>query len=209
MAQAAKLREMKARYPGRCPRCQGEIRPGDQIVYVAGRGAFHPACAAHPTRDITHPAAPTQAPTHQPAAPAQAATPAPDPRAEADRLRAQVDFGALRALNAALDPVWVEEFTRHSGFGAGFWPSLRARLAESGLDPRGIRDAVRRACGDAAQVVLADLDGRPLANSMQMSMALGIAVGVPARLALGRVGRHWRDLTRVIVPTARQAQAGE
>jgi hypothetical protein len=106
----------------------------------------------------------------------------------------------LRALNAALDRVWVEEFTRHSGFGPGFWPALRQRLAEQGLDPHGLRDAVRRACGDAARVVLDELDGRPLSSSMQMSMALGIAVGVPARLALGRVGRHWRDLTRVVVP---------
>ncbi len=194
MAQAAKLREMQARYPGRCPRCRGEIRPGDQILYAAGRGAFHPACAAQPTRDTTQPTAPAQAPTSQPAAPAQAATPAPDPRAEADRLRAQVDFAALRAINAAIDRVWVEEFTAHSGFGPGFWPELRQRLAEHGLDPRGLRAAVRAACGQAADVVLGDLDGRPLAGGVQMSMALGIAVATPARVALGRVGRYWRDL---------------
>ncbi len=183
VAQPAKLRAMQAKYPGRCARCRGEIRPGDQIVYAVGRGAFHPACAAHPTRDVT-----------QPAAPAQEATPAPDPRAEADRLRAQVDFGALRALNDAIAPAWVEEFTLHSGFGPGFWPALRRRLAEQGLDPRGLRAAVRAACGQAADVVLGDLDGRPLATSMRMSMALGIAVATPARVALGRVGRYWRDL---------------
>jgi hypothetical protein len=192
------MKTMQARFPGRCQRCRGEIRPGEEIVYAAGRGAFHPACAAQPTTVTTPTTAPTRAPKPNPAA--AAPTHEPDPRAEADRLRGQVDFGALRALNAALDRVWVEEFTRHSGFGPGFWPALRQRLAEQGLDPHGLRDAVRRACGDAARVVLDELDGRPLSSSMQMSMALGIAVGVPARLALGRVGRHWRDLTRVVVP---------
>ncbi len=190
---AAQFRPMKARYAGRCPRCRGEIRPGEEIVYAAGRGAFHPACAAAPA---PKPAAPAP----KPAAPASPPAQAPDPRAEADRLRAGIDFDALRALDAALAPVWIEEFTRHSGFGPEFWPSLRARLADLGLTHYGIRAAVRAACGEAAHAVVADLDGRPLSDSMQMSVALGVGVAEPARKALGRVARYWRDLTWDIVP---------
>lgn len=191
---APQFRPMKARYAGRCPRCRGEIRPGDEILYAPGRGAFHPACAAAPAAPA--PVAPA------PAAPAPAPAPAPDPRAEADRLRAGIDFTALKAIDAALHPVWVQEFTRHSGFGPGFWPSVRARLAEQGLDPRGLRAAVRAACGPAAEVVLAVLDGRAIPNSTSlcMSMAFIDYAAWPARQALGRVARYWRDLTKVVVP---------
>jgi hypothetical protein len=185
---AARFRPMKARYAGRCPRCRGEIRPGEEIVYAAGRGAFHPACAA--------------APAPKPAAPATPPAQVPDPRAEADRLRAGIDFDALRALDATLHPIWVQEFTAHNGFGPGFWPALRARLAEQGLDPRGLRAAVRAACGPAAEVVLAVLDGRAIPNStsLGMSMAFIDYAAWPARQALGRVARYWRDLTLVVVP---------
>jgi hypothetical protein len=158
-------------------------------MYASGRGAFHPACAAQPIAPV-----PAEKPTAQ--------EPEIDPRAEADRLRAGINFDALKSIDATLHPIWVQEFTAHNGFGPEFWPSVRARLAEQGLDPRGLRAAVRAACGPAAEVVLAVLDGRAIPNStsLGMSMAFIDYAAWPARQALGRVARYWRDLTRVVVP---------
>jgi hypothetical protein len=188
------IKAMQARFPGRCPRCRGEIRPGEEIVYVTGRGAFHPACTAKPA--ATAPAIKTTAQEHE-----------IDPRTEADRLRARIDFDALRAINTSLEPVWIEEFTAHSGFGPGFWPAVKNRLAEAGLDPRGLRAAVRKACGEAAEVVLADLDGRRLSTSIKLSVALSASVAFPARQALGRVARYWSDLTKVVIALSPKMEA--
>jgi len=39
------MKRMKAKYPGTCNGCSGEIRLGDRIAWSRQDGAFHDSCA--------------------------------------------------------------------------------------------------------------------------------------------------------------------